>query len=208
MYLIVSTATGEMYVGSSTDVRRRWRQHRNLLRRGANPCARLQAAWTAYPERFSFAVLRECAENDLHALEQQYIDSLKPALNSDPKAGSSIGRRMTAEQRLQLRGRPQSSAVHRDFRGEKRTVPEIATILGVTPAAIYSRLRAGGAVEPRTTNNFSNPVDVGGGRSLTPRAIAEEFALPLTTVYSRLRRGWTGEALTCPRKHRGRHSKG
>lgn len=43
---------------------------------------------------------------------------------------------------------------------------------------------------------------------LTPREIADEFALPLTTVYSRLSRGQTGARLVRPRDHRGRNSRG
>lgn len=208
VYAIICFATGEMYVGSSVDIRRRWRQHRSLLRGQRNSCSRLQSAWDAHPEQFSFAILRECAEDDLHKVEQEWMDRLQPVLNDAPRAGSSLGKRMTAEQRARLRQRPQSTAQLHRFRGEMRTVSQIAGELGCSVATLYARLRAGRSIEEPLANRPAAALDVGGGRMLTPREIAEEFDLPLTSVYSRINLGWTGADLVKPAQPGGRKRRG
>ncbi len=147
IYAIICTVTGEMYVGSSVDVRRRWRQHRNRLRRGTSTSRKLQDAWSEHPEHFSFALLFECAEADLHAQEQVWFERLKPSLNLDGKAGSSLGRRLTAEQREKLKRRPQSQARRHLYRGEMLTVPEIAAQTGMHEVTLYARLRTGVPLE-------------------------------------------------------------
>lgn len=168
----------------------------------------MQAAWNKYGEEaFTFSVLVRCPAEQVLIYEQRMLDAMRPKFNTAQVAGNNFGIRRTAEQRENLKSRPQSTAKVYDFEGEQLPVPEIARRMGVTPAAIYTRLRAGGGVLPRTTNDFSKPVDVG-GRKLTPKQIAKEFDLPLTTVYSRLRLGWTGTALTEPRRHRARNSRG
>lgn len=132
-----------MYVGSSVDVRRRWRQHRNRLRKGTSTSRKLQDAWNQHPERFSFAVLLECPETDLHAVEQRWFDQLRPTLNVEGQAGTSLGRRLSPEQREALKKRPQSQARKHPYGNELLTVPEIAERTGMQQVTIYARLRTG-----------------------------------------------------------------
>lgn len=147
IYVIICTVTGEMYVGSSVDVRRRWRQHRNRLRKGTSTSPRLQSAWTTYPDHFSFALLQECLEEKLHSMEQQWFDRLAPTLNVEGRAGTSLGRRLTPEQREKLKRRPQSQARKHEYFGEQLTAPEIAERSGMQQVTIYARLRAGISLE-------------------------------------------------------------
>jgi len=209
VYVITCTPTGKQYVGSAArSFAQRWRQHRYLLRRGLHHAPHLQNAWRKYGEdAFVFAPIVRCPPDQVIEHEQRLIDTMHPEFNTMRVAGSTVGFRFTEEQIEMLRGRPQSTSKRYEFRGEQLAVPEIAKRLQVTPAAIYTRLRAGGGVEPRATLDFTTPIDIG-GEALLPRQIAEKFALPLTTVYSRLKRGWTGAALTEPRKRRGRNSEG
>lgn len=139
-------------------------------------------------------------------IEQEYMDWLQPRLNSTPRAGTTIGRRMTAVQRARLKLRPQSTAKTHEFEGEKLTVPEIARRMGVPTVTIYARLRQGVPLSKPLANKPAAPVNIG-DEMLTPKEIAARFDLPLTTVYSRLRHGWVGDELIKPRKHRGRNSR-
>lgn len=132
-----------MYVGSSVDVRRRWRQHRHRLRRNESTSTKLQAAWNAHPDRFSFALLIECAEVELHTQEQVWFDRLQPVLNVDGRAGTSLGRRLTLEQRERLKRRPQSQARRYAYGGEMLTIPEIAERTGMHQVTLYARVRKG-----------------------------------------------------------------
>ena len=63
------------YVGSSADVRRRWRDHVLMLRGGRHHNLHLQRAWDKYGEgAFSFCVLEQVAdEKDLLEREQCFL---------------------------------------------------------------------------------------------------------------------------------------
>lgn len=79
IYGIRNRTTGTVYIGSSGDLERRWKQHRALLNRGAHPTPRLQAAWLAHgPDVFVFVVLEECAASELKKREQWWLDSIRP----------------------------------------------------------------------------------------------------------------------------------
>lgn len=205
--MITCKPTGKQYVGSaSRSFAGRFRQHRYRLRRGDHHSPQLQAAWNKHGEgAFEFTVLLRCPPEQVLLHEQRLIDTMRPVYNTIQVAGSSSGFRFSPEQRIRLADRPQSQAKTYEYAGEQLTVPEIARRLGITPAGLYFRLRMGRGVLPRVTRTYDQPIPVG-TEQLTPRQIAEKFDLPLTTVYSRLGRGWSGAALTAPRKHRARNS--
>ena len=76
IYSITHKASGKQYVGSSSNIDGRWRQHRHLLRAGTHPNKKLQNAWSKHGEEsFDFVVLEVCKELDLEAIEQRHIDS-------------------------------------------------------------------------------------------------------------------------------------
>lgn len=209
VYLVTCYVTGTMYVGSSVDIRRRWRQHRSLLRGGRSSCTTLQAEWDRHPEQFSFAILRECNEDSLHRIEQEYIDWLKPCLNSDPQAGSSIGRCMTAAQRERLKLRPQSIGDRYEIDGEALTIPEIALRFKIGLPTLYARLRNGarGAALVEPPQDMTAKTYEFEGRQVTRKELAGLTGLSPMTIYTRLRAGKTGDELVAPRAHRGRHSR-
>jgi len=61
VYTITHRLTQRFYVGHSIAVERRFKEHRNALRRGAHHCAKLQNSWNAHGEDlFEFRLLREC----------------------------------------------------------------------------------------------------------------------------------------------------
>lgn len=104
VYFICNNHNGKVYVGSSTNIRRRATHHRTSLR-GKRHCNRhLQFAWLKYGElSFSWGVLEESSATGrpLAILEQHYIDLLKSA---DRSCGYNL----------------QPDAVHRTFSQETR----------------------------------------------------------------------------------------
>lgn len=64
------------YVGSSADIKRRWRDHVLMLRGDRHSNSHLQAAWNKYGEgAFSFCILEQVTdEKDLLAREQHFLD--------------------------------------------------------------------------------------------------------------------------------------
>lgn len=72
---------GCIYIGSSDNVRRRWKTHRARLRSGAHHNRLLQAAWDEFGEvAFTFALLEEIPDSDLLIpAEQRHLDAAKEA---------------------------------------------------------------------------------------------------------------------------------
>lgn len=81
VYVITCTATGQIYIGSTSKLRKRWQHHLSKLNNGKHQTHRLQEAWNKYGrEAFTFAVLEMC-DGDKEALtdrEQHYFDTLSP----------------------------------------------------------------------------------------------------------------------------------
>lgn len=64
------------YIGSTMNLRRRWCEHHNELRRGVHGNPHLQAAWDKYGESaFEFGVLEYLdSQEELHLAEQFWMD--------------------------------------------------------------------------------------------------------------------------------------
>lgn len=73
IYKISCDQEDRVYIGSSTNIDRRWREHRRMLKAETHHCAALQLAWDAYgDESFIFDVVELC-ENIVLA-EQYWLD--------------------------------------------------------------------------------------------------------------------------------------
>ena len=93
VYMITNTITGDFYIGSSKDVKRRWVQHKS------------SSIWKRYPKNplyqdmkrygldyFIFEILAEVEVDKLKEKEQQFIETLKPAYNNNNAKGLNIER--------------------------------------------------------------------------------------------------------------------
>lgn len=87
VYAIVHRPTGRMYVGSSSDVRRRLRQHVARFNAGRSDNPRLQNAWGKYGMgAFTFILLARCTSGVLLAKEQRFLDTLECFYNINRQA--------------------------------------------------------------------------------------------------------------------------
>jgi len=85
VYIILNTANGKVYVGSSTNVSVRLRNHRRHLIEGTHGNLHLQSSWDKYgPASFKFKVVALCEEMELLDEEQTMIDALRTV---DPAKG-------------------------------------------------------------------------------------------------------------------------
>ena len=93
VYKITNTVTGDFYIGSSKDVKRRWAEHKR------------QSAWNKQPnnpmyidirkygvDNFDFQILAEVEEGKLKETEQKFIELLNPTYNSIRANGWDIER--------------------------------------------------------------------------------------------------------------------
>lgn len=75
IYKIINLVNDKFYVGSTTNKKVRFREHRKQLRGNRHHCKHLQAAWNKYgEEKFVFKVVEDvpCSES-LHEAEDRYL---------------------------------------------------------------------------------------------------------------------------------------
>jgi len=139
VYVIANLINGKLYVGSAgRSFNERFRQHRSQLRRGIHHSKHMQAAWNKYGEEsFEFRVVCETAPEQAVAMEQVYMDRLKPEYNVLPRAGSALGMKMTEASKAKISAKSRRLWTDPDFRArsvaafrELRAQPEVRAKMG------------------------------------------------------------------------------
>lgn len=107
IYAIRNTVTGNMYVGSTIEPRRRWNVHRCNLRSGKHTSFVLQRAWDKHSEMaFEFVPLLVCEAKDRNDFEAGFIRSMgEYNLMKDvgvPPAGSMAGLKLSVSAREKI----------------------------------------------------------------------------------------------------------
>ena len=98
VYKITNTITGDFYVGSSKNIKKRWSNHKSPYNWKLHPNVKLYKAMASYGlDNFTFEVLEETT--DLHNREQYWIDKLKPVYNSMYAKGCDAKRRKETSKR-------------------------------------------------------------------------------------------------------------
>lgn len=87
IYAIVNKVNGRMYIGSSTNMKKRWSRHRCLLVKNEHHCKYLQNAWNKYgADSFEFQELELCEEQELLEAEQRWLDFTEDCYNINKSA--------------------------------------------------------------------------------------------------------------------------
>lgn len=99
----ITSPSGKQYVGSSIDIKKRWRAHKIRLRKGAHHSIHLQHAANKHGiDSFKFDVIVICEPKDLILFEQRAIDAFKPEYNITKTAGSPLGLKRSSEARAKM----------------------------------------------------------------------------------------------------------
>lgn len=103
IYEIRNTVNNNLYIGSASDIRKRWNSHKSYLNRNLHHSPHLQKAWNKYgKECFSFVVLEITNKNLLSEREQFYMDLLRPVYNVCKKAHSCLGLKPSDSARIKM----------------------------------------------------------------------------------------------------------
>lgn len=91
IYKIYSKA-GHLYIGSSTQIKRRFLAHKSMLENDKHDNKKLQHYYNKYgTASLSFEVVELCHKLSLIEIEQAYIDSYNPYFNICKVAGATYG---------------------------------------------------------------------------------------------------------------------
>jgi group I intron endonuclease len=98
IYSIKNSKNNKIYIGSSVDIKSRWRLHKHELLNNKHHSQYLQRSWNKYGEDvFIFEIMEECDTLFLLEREQFYIDTFNPEYNSNVVAGNCTSRILSQE---------------------------------------------------------------------------------------------------------------
>ena len=93
IYKITNTITGDFYIGSSNDVKRRCAEHKKPSVWKRFPNKQLYKDMKKYgTDKFDFEVIAEVEVDSLKEMEQYFIELLKPAYNNINANGLNVER--------------------------------------------------------------------------------------------------------------------
>ena len=100
VYKITNTITGDFYIGSSKNVKRRWESHKWPSRWKQYPNNPMYQDMQKYGiDKFVFEILAEVEVEKLKEAEQEFIEKLQPTYNSNRANGWDIERRKEANRK-------------------------------------------------------------------------------------------------------------
>ena len=109
VYAIENIVNGKLYIGSAIDIKKRWSEHKFLLRNNRHPNKYLMSAWNKHGEdKFKFKIIEETTLNELIKKEQYYItyyetSKRKYGYNLAPNAGNTLGIKCSEEKKEKIR---------------------------------------------------------------------------------------------------------
>ena len=93
VYKITNTITCDFYIGSSKDIKKRWRSHKWPSTWNEHPNNQMYIDMRKYgTDKFAFEILAEVEENFLKETEQEFIETLHPTYNQVNANGLNIER--------------------------------------------------------------------------------------------------------------------
>lgn len=156
IYAIISPS-GKKYIGSSSNLSKRWYQHKYLLNRGDHHNRHLINAWNKYEGNLKFVILLICSPEHCLLYEQIYLDYYKPEYNiakSSDKAFYALGVKRTQETREKIsksligkntKGRLQSEEskqkLSKSLKGNKNGVGNKANLGRKLPREVCMKIR-------------------------------------------------------------------
>lgn len=104
VYRIKDVADGKEYVGSTTDYKRRVRDHIRMLKTNRHYNSYLQRAWNKHGENsFVFEVVEECSKENLRTKEFECIENTNPEFNLQKIVNQRVTFRHSNETKKKLR---------------------------------------------------------------------------------------------------------
>ena len=102
IYKITNTVTGDFYIGSSKDVKQRWRAHKCPSRWKQCKNNPMYLDMRKYgTDKFVFEVIAEVEADSLKVIEQQFIEKLQPTYNNYNANGWDIERYKESQKEYQ-----------------------------------------------------------------------------------------------------------
>ena len=151
VYKITNTITGDFYIGSSKDVKRRWANHKCLSKWNEHPNNPMYLDMQRYGvDKFEFDILCEVEPEHLKEKEQQFIEKMHPIYNSNRANGLDVERLKESNRKANRKYR--KSAKYKETRRKSNNKynnkPCYYNGETLTLCALYKRFRKAGVENP------------------------------------------------------------
>ena len=147
VYKIINTVTGDFYIGSSKDVKRRWVSHKcpSVWKRYSNNPMYLDMKKYGI-DSFEFQVIEEVEIDNLKDKEQQFIEKLKPIYNNNNAKGLDTERYKEWQEEYRKTERCKEYQKQYQLEYENQLCYFNNEVL--TLHALYERFRKAGIIHP------------------------------------------------------------
>ena len=147
VYKITNTVTGDFYIGSSKNVKRRWACHKcqsSWNKQQNNPLYQDMQKYSL--DKFEFEILEEVESNKLKEKEQEFIEMLKPTYNNYNANGWNVERLKEYQKKYQKSDKGKES--HR--KANNKYYNQLCCFNGqtLTLSALQQRLKRAGFDHP------------------------------------------------------------
>ena len=156
VYRITNTVTGDFYIGSSKNVKRRWSSHK------------WSSVWKKYPnnpmyqnmqkygvDKFEFEIIAEVEPDKLKETEQQFIETLKPTYNQMNAKGLNIERCKETKKEYQKSDKGKESKIKANNK--------------------YKKSDKGKESNRKSCNKYNNQLCLYNGETITLNALSMRF---------------------------------
>lgn len=147
VYKIVNTVTGDFYVGSSVDVKRRWASHRWSSKWEQCPNNPMYQDFQKYGlNKFRFQILAPVMPEHLKQVEQEFIEMLNPTYNNANAKGFDVERQKERHRRYSRSDKGKKTR----RKAQKKYKSQLCSYNGeeLTLSALETRFKRAGAEHP------------------------------------------------------------
>lgn len=151
IYKITNTATGDFYIGSSKNIKRRWKEHKCLSKWKESPNNPMYLDFQKHGiDKFDFEILEEVKPDSLKEAEQQFIEKMHPTYNQMNAKGLDVERRKKYKKEYDKEYKKSNKHKEHQKEYQKEYRNQLCCYNGQTLSlnALYLRFRRAGAEHP------------------------------------------------------------
>lgn len=190
IYEIVNTINQKRYIGSSKNIAKRWRRHREDLRKDIHHSTPLARAVDKYGmEAFEFRQIIECRATDLLFYEQCMLDAFKHEYNASPKAYAVV---LSSEARAKLTEKVRAAWTPARRKAQARKARREAharRVAGWVRPPVSDETRQ----KMQNTWRRKNAVHEAFGQMWSIKDLAEAYNVKYVMLRKRIYKGWPPE---------------
>ena len=173
VYKITNTVTGDFYIGSSKNVKKRWADHKCPSTWNKCPNNPMYIDMKKYgTDKFVFEILEEVEIEKLKEKEQKFIETLKPTYNNRNANGLDVER--CKETKKKANKEYQKSDKYKESH-RKANKKYQKSDKGKEYNKKYSKSDKGKESHKKAANKYNNQLCFYNGQTLTLRALYQRF---------------------------------